>query len=126
MLIECYRTGRNTPIVMSSSHIRPSTDCLSPNRLDTWVLGCGISSLASAVSLLQEAQVPPEHIPILQSQGMVGGGTASAGDLANGYHYCAGRTPLLNAVFMVELLSMIPSFNSMSSEDDLSRHEGIQ
>jgi hypothetical protein len=30
--------------------------------------------------------VPREHIHTLQSQGMVDGGTASTGDLANGYH----------------------------------------
>lgn len=92
-----------------SSHIILNTDRRAPNRLDAWILGTGISSLASAVSLLQDAHVPPGRIHILESHGMAGGAAANAGDPENGYHYGAGEMPLLNAVFMEELLSKVPS-----------------
>jgi oleate hydratase len=77
--------------------------------LNAWILGSGISSLASAVRLLQESHVPPERIHIFESQGTAGGETASAGDQVNGYHYCAGGMTLFDGVCMEELLSRIPS-----------------
>lgn len=92
-----------------SPHIILNTDRRSPNSLDAWILGSGISSLASAVSLLQDTHVPPWRIHILESHGMAGGAAANAGDPENGYHYGAGGMPLLNAVFMEELLSKVPS-----------------
>jgi oleate hydratase len=109
---------------MSSSHIMLNADRRSPNRLDAWILGSGISSLASAVSLLQEAHVPPERIHLLESHGVVGGGTASAGDLVNGYHYLAGGMPLFNSVCIEELLSRIPSTarSSKTVLDDMKEY----
>lgn len=108
MPYECFYTGR-TPIVMSSSHVILNADHRSPNHLDAWTVGSGISSLASAVSLLQEHHVPPERIHILESRGTVGAETASAGDQVNGYHYRAGGMPLFSGVCMEDLLSRIPS-----------------
>lgn len=80
----------------------------SPNSLDAWIIGSGISSLASAVSLLQGGHVPPERIHILESRDTVGD-EASAGDPVNGYHYHAGGMPLVKGAYMEELLSRIPS-----------------
>ncbi|KAF7595703.1 hypothetical protein BBP40_005147 [Aspergillus hancockii] len=80
-----------------------------PDNLDAWILGSGIASLTAAVHLIQEANVPPSKIHILEKLNMAGGGTVSEGDPDNGYNYRAGGMPPFNGAGTEELLSMIPS-----------------
>ncbi|OGM48026.1 hypothetical protein ABOM_002678 [Aspergillus bombycis] len=80
-----------------------------PDKLDVWILGSGIASLTAAVHLIQEANVPPEKIHILEKIVVAGGGTISEGDPVNGYNYRAGGMPSFNGSAMQELLSVVPS-----------------
>ncbi|KAB8206643.1 67 kDa myosin-cross-reactive antigen like family protein [Aspergillus parasiticus SU-1] len=80
-----------------------------PDKLDVWILGSGIASLTAAVHLIQEANVPPEKIHILEKLAVAGGGTISEGDPVNGYNYRAGGMPPFNGSAMEELLSVVPS-----------------
>ncbi|GAB1198426.1 hypothetical protein APSETT444_007745 [Aspergillus pseudonomiae] len=80
-----------------------------PDKLDVWILGSGIASLTAAVHLIQEANVPPEKIHILEKLAVAGGGTISEGDPVNGYNYRAGGMPSFNGSAMEELLSVVPS-----------------
>ncbi|KAF3021814.1 hypothetical protein E8E15_008265 [Penicillium rubens] len=80
-----------------------------PNDLDAWILGSGIGSLTAAVHLIQEANVPPSRIRILEALEFAGGGTATCGDPVNGYHYRAGATPIFIDAWMERLLSLVPS-----------------
>lgn len=80
-----------------------------PNDLDAWILGSGIGSLTAAVHLIQEANVPPSRIHILEALEFAGGGTATCGDPVNGYHYRAGAMPMFIDAWMERLLSLVPS-----------------
>ncbi|RAK99539.1 uncharacterized protein BO80DRAFT_359089 [Aspergillus ibericus CBS 121593] len=80
-----------------------------PDGMDAWILGAGITSLTAAVHLIQEAQLPPERIHILETLSQAGGGTVSAGDHVNGYDYRAGGMPPFNDVCMEELVELVPS-----------------
>lgn len=77
--------------------------------MDAWILGSGIASLTSAVYLIQEAQIPPSRIHILEKLEKAGGGSVSTGDPVNGYEYRAGAMPAFNDTCMEELLSIVPS-----------------
>ncbi|KAJ6185420.1 hypothetical protein N7519_006721 [Penicillium mononematosum] len=79
-----------------------------PNDLDAWILGSGIGSLTTAVHLIQEANVPPSRIHILEALEFAGGGTATCGDPVNGYHYRAGVMPIFIDAWMERLFSLVP------------------
>ncbi|CAG8048450.1 hypothetical protein PENNAL_c0037G02783 [Penicillium nalgiovense] len=80
-----------------------------PNDLDAWILGNGIGSLTAAVHLIQEANVPPSRIHILEALEFAGGGTTTCGDPVNGYHYRAGVMPISIDAWMERLFSLVPS-----------------
>ncbi|CAI7661483.1 unnamed protein product [Penicillium pancosmium] len=56
-----------------------------PDDMDAWILGSGIASLTSAAHLIQEAQIPPSRVHIIERLEKAGGGSASTGDFVNGY-----------------------------------------
>ncbi|GLB05711.1 hypothetical protein AtubIFM57258_001000 [Aspergillus tubingensis] len=87
----------------------PPPERRSPEGMDAWILGAGISSLTAAVHLIQEAHVPPSRVHILETLSQAGGGTISTGDPINGYDCRAGGMPPFNDTSMEELLSLVPS-----------------
>ncbi|KAJ5980014.1 hypothetical protein N7481_007312, partial [Penicillium waksmanii] len=92
-----------------------------PDGMDAWILGSGIASLTSAVHLIQEAQIPPSRIHIIERLEKAGGGSASTGDSVNGYDYHAGAIPAFNNIYMERLLSIVPSISdpTKSTLDDI-------
>lgn len=86
-----------------------SSEPRPPGDIDAWVLGSGVPSLAAAVYLIEEANVPPNRVHILEAVSMAGGSTANAGDPVNGYEYRTGITAVFDDACVENLLSMVPS-----------------
>ncbi|KAE8353404.1 oleate hydratase [Aspergillus coremiiformis] len=97
-----------------------------PDTLDVWILGSGMATLASAVHLIQEANVPPARIHILEKLSMAGGGSVSEGDATSGYNYRPGGMPPFNGEPMQELLSVVPSRTrrNKTALDDILEYGG--
>lgn len=85
------------------------SDLCPRSDIDAWVLGSGVSSLAAAVYLIEEAKVPPDRVHILEAVSMAGGSTVNTGDPVNGYEYRTGVMSTFNDVYVEKLLSMVPS-----------------
>lgn len=103
----------------------------TPNKVDAWILGSGIASLASEVHLISDAKVPASQIHILESQSTPGDGITSIGDPLNGYDHRHGCLPSFNDVRMERLLALVPSASGSGStvkEDIEKMHddEGCQ
>ncbi|EEA19288.1 67 kDa myosin-cross-reactive antigen family protein [Talaromyces marneffei ATCC 18224] len=81
----------------------------SPEKVNAWILGSSIASLASAVHLIRDAKVPAPQIHILESRDIPGDGIISAGDSVTGYNYRAGCMPTFNDTYMERLLNLVPS-----------------
>ncbi|KAJ5394730.1 hypothetical protein N7509_006517 [Penicillium cosmopolitanum] len=80
-----------------------------PNKVDAWILGSSIASLAAAVHLISDANVPPSQIHILESQSIPGDGITSIGDPLNGYDHRPGCLPSFNDICLGKLLALVPS-----------------
>lgn len=63
----------------------PTAERADAENLQVWLVGGGIASLAAAVFLIKDADVPPSHIHIFDLHTKPGGGVRSSGDAANGY-----------------------------------------
>ncbi|PWY94240.1 67 kDa myosin-cross-reactive antigen family protein [Aspergillus sclerotioniger CBS 115572] len=62
-----------------------------------------------SVREIEDANLPPSRIHILETLSQAGGGTVSSGDHVNGYDYRGGGMPPFNDVCMEELLDLVPS-----------------
>ena len=82
-----------------------------PNKVEAWILGSSIASLASAVHLVSEANVPASQIHILESRSTPGDGITSIGDPVNGYDHRPGCFPTFSDGCMEKLLALVPSAN---------------
>lgn len=80
-----------------------------PDRVDAWILGSSVASLASAVHLISDANVPASQIHILESRNTPGDGIISTGDPLNGYDHRPGCMPSFNDACMKRLLALVPS-----------------
>ncbi len=80
-----------------------------PQTVQVYLVGGGIASLAAATHLIKDAQVPAEHIHILESSAIVGGSMDAAGDPSKGYIFRGGRMLNFSYLCLYELLDMIPS-----------------
>lgn len=80
-----------------------------PDRVDAWILGSSVASLASAVHLISDANVPGSQIHILESRNTPGDGIISTGDPLNGYDHRPGCMPSFNDDCMKRLLAIVPS-----------------
>jgi oleate hydratase len=80
-----------------------------PDRVDAWIIGSGVASLASAVHLICDANVPASQIHILESRSTPGDGIISTGDPLNGYDHQPGCMPTFNDACMERLLALVPS-----------------
>ncbi|KAJ6000927.1 hypothetical protein N7481_001336 [Penicillium waksmanii] len=102
-----------------------------PNKVDAWILGSSIASLAAAVHLISDANVPPSQIHILESQSTPGDGITSIGDPLNGYDHRPGCLPSFNDVCLGKLLALVPSAcgSGRTVKEDIEKlhdHEGCQ
>lgn len=80
-----------------------------PAETEAWILGSGTSSLASALYLIKDAQVPPSKVHILDSHDSVGQILHQAGNPSKGYDQFAGCLPVPIGVPLKELPASIPS-----------------
>ncbi|KAF9882529.1 hypothetical protein FE257_008085, partial [Aspergillus nanangensis] len=78
----------------------------TPSKVDAWILGSSIASLASAVHLILDANMPASQIHILESQNTPGDGIISTGDPLNEYDHRPGCLPSFNDVCMEKLFTL--------------------
>jgi oleate hydratase len=78
-------------------------------KTQAWLIGGGIASLAAAVHLIKRAEVPANHIHILDVHDSSGGAMHISGDSAKGYVINAGAQPYLHEDCVEELRSMLPN-----------------
>lgn len=76
---------------------------------NVYLIGSGISGLASAHYLIQDAGVPGENIHILEKDRILGGALDGAGDAEKGFVVRGGRMHEMHYECYWELLSHIPS-----------------
>lgn len=81
----------------------------TPNKVNAWILGSSIASLASAVHLISDANVPASQIHILESRSTPGDGITGTGDPLNGYDHRPGCLPKFSDGGMEKLLALVPS-----------------
>lgn len=87
----------------------------TPNKVNAWILGSSLASLASAVHLISDAKVPSSQIHILESHSAPGDGITSTGDPVNGYDHRPGCLPKFSDGGMEKLLALVPSAVSPGS-----------
>lgn len=80
-----------------------------PENTQAWVIGTGTASLASALYLINHAQVQPSNVHILDKNPSMKENLHNHGHSASGYDQFAGCLPVPVDSSMKELLSMIPS-----------------
>ncbi|KAL7649248.1 hypothetical protein ACMYSQ_012359 [Aspergillus niger] len=78
-------------------------------RAHAWILGSGIASLASAVHLIQEANVPAPQVHVVESRTSARDGLPTTGNATIGYDYRAACLPIFCDGCTEDLLSIIPS-----------------
>lgn len=87
-----------------------------PRRLseevNAYLVGGGIASLAAAVHLIQDAQVPANQIHILESGQLPGGSMDGAGTAEKGYVLRGGRMLNFSYLCTYDLLSKVPSLTN--------------
>lgn len=76
----------------------------TPSKVNAWILGSSIASLASAVHLISDANMPASQIHILESQDTPGDGITSTGDSQIGYDHRPGCLPSFTYVCMKKFL----------------------
>jgi oleate hydratase len=85
---------------------------LTPNNVNAWILGSSFASLASAVHLISDANVPASQIHILESRSTPGDGITSTGDPMCGYDHRPGCLPNFSDGCLEKLLALVPSTTS--------------
>jgi oleate hydratase len=97
----------------------------SQPEVSAWILGSGTASLASAVYLVQRANLLPQNVHILDSHTSMGATLHHSGDAIQGYDQFAGCLPVPVGVPLQELLASIPSGKSPGSTvlDEIRKNE---
>ncbi|EAW06849.1 oleate hydratase [Aspergillus clavatus NRRL 1] len=83
-----------------------------PQKVQAWLIGSGIESLAAAVHLIHDAHVPGPNIHILDLHRGSGGRLKTTGDATNGYFLPVDCHPYFHGPCTERLLSLIPSDES--------------
>lgn len=83
----------------------------NPKESKVYLIGSGISSLASAVYLIKDAGVPGANIHILEKDMIPGGALDGAGDPEKGFVVRGGRMHELHYTCYWDLLSYIGSYD---------------
>lgn len=81
----------------------------SNGHSDAWILGSGISALASAFYLIKQANIRPRNVHILDQHSSLEEAAHQRGDSSRGYDQFAACLPVPLGSPMKELLSAIPS-----------------
>jgi len=81
----------------------------TPQNSKVYLIGSGISSLASAVYLIKDAKVLGSNIYILEKDTIAGGALDGAGNIDDGFVVRGGRMHELHYTCYWDLLSNIPS-----------------
>ncbi|KAE8381472.1 oleate hydratase [Aspergillus bertholletiae] len=92
-----------------------------PQNVQAWLVGNGMASLAAAVHLIREGNVPGSHIHILDLRPGFGGEMATLDDGENGYYLPYQCLPDFHGDCTESLLSLVPSSEdpNMSLLDDI-------
>ncbi|KAF2465094.1 67 kDa myosin-cross-reactive antigen family protein [Lindgomyces ingoldianus] len=83
-----------------------------PENTQAYLVGGGVGSLAAAVHLIQDANVPAKNIHILEALPVMGGSMDGAGDPREGYLLRGGRMLNFSYHCTYDLLERIPSLMS--------------
>ena len=81
----------------------------NPQDAKVYLIGSGISALASAVYLQKDARVPGKNIHIFEKDEILGGACDGAGNADQGFIIRGGRMHEMHYECYWELLSLIPS-----------------
>jgi hypothetical protein len=81
----------------------------SPETTEAWIIGSGMSALASAVYLVEIAKVPPQRVHIWDHNVSLGDVTHPEGDSVHGYDQFGGCLPVPVGAPLRELLALVPS-----------------
>ena len=84
----------------------------NPKEAKIYLIGSGISSLASAVYLIKDAGVPGKNIHILEKDKILGGALDGAGDPEKGFVVRGGRMHEMHYTCYWDLLSYIESYDN--------------
>lgn len=88
----------------------PDQDHQQDHRdLHVWILGSSIGSLAAAVFLIRDAEIPAPQIHLLESRGAPEDGLPTTGDAASGYDHRSSCLTLICDTYTEYLLSRVPS-----------------
>ena len=94
------------PHYTNSRAAKPTRD---PKKTNAYLVGGGIASLAAAVHLIQDANVPASQIHILESGPVPGGSMDGAGNSESGYILRGGRMLNFSYLCTYDMLSRVPS-----------------
>jgi len=94
------------PHYTNSRAAKPTRD---PKQTNAYLVGGGIASLAAAVHLIQDANVPASQIHILESGPVPGGSMDGAGNSESGYILRGGRMLNFSYLCTYDMLSRVPS-----------------
>lgn len=86
-----------------------NTNARDPQTTRVWLVGGGLTSLAAAVFLINDAQVPGHNIHVLERDMKIGGGTAIDGDPGHGFVLYPGSLPYFHDRCVQYLLSLVLS-----------------
>ena len=76
---------------------------------DAWLLGSSIASLASAIHLIRDSNIPAACIHLVESRRDSGDGLAVVGDPESGYDHRAACMPSLSDTCIEEIFTSVPS-----------------
>lgn len=94
------------PNYTKSQTARPARDLKQTNA---YLIGGGIASLAAAVHLIHDANIPATQIHILESGPVPGGSMDGAGNSETGYILRGGRMLNFSYLCTYDMLSRVPS-----------------
>jgi oleate hydratase len=86
----------------------------TPKETNAYLVGGGIASLAAAVYLIRDGNVPASQIHILESSPFAGGSMDGAGNAQDGYVLRGGRMLNFSYVCLYDLLATVPSLADSS------------
>lgn len=104
-------------------------DWQEQDHTHAWLIGGGIASLAAAVFLITDAELPASRIHVFEVHSRPGGAITSFGDADTGYVVREGRELSTSDVCTERFLSLVPSTADADKtlwdqiKDDLYRDE---
>ncbi|KAJ5642561.1 oleate hydratase [Penicillium lividum] len=105
----------------------PDQDQQHHKDLHVWILGSSIGSLATAVFLIRDAEIPAPQIHLVESRGAPEDGLPTTGDAASGYDHHSSGLPLVCDTYTEYLLSRVPSiaYPEQTALDNLNSSKDV-